>query len=133
MPIGTSGKRLLQPQGETLCADEPRRLAGRGACAHRERRVEEDERLRVGALAHELLPDDDRLRGGNCDERGKEDERDHHGDDRPAARAVQRQETAHALGAALGEQEREERRGRGEHEDRVERRQKRHAEDGEHQ
>lgn len=48
-------------------------------------------------------------------------------------RPVQGEHAADALGAPLGEQEREERGGRGEHEDRIERRQERHAEDGEHQ
>ena len=60
---------------------------------------------------------------------GSEHERDHDGHERAAARAGSERSAADALGAALGEQERDERRGRGEHEDRVERRQERHAED----
>ena len=90
MPIGTSGSVCCSRRASRFARDEPRRVAGRRARAHRERRVEEDERLRVGALAHELLADDDRLRSRNRDERGEEDERDHDRDDRPPARPVQR-------------------------------------------
>ena len=73
IPIGTS-RRAIAAAGSRVASRATSRvgLPGPAARAHRERRVEEDERLRVGALAHELLANDDRLRGGNGDERGEE-------------------------------------------------------------
>ena len=76
-PIGHRGDARSARRGASAAAAA--RVASRAQAAsagrprgraHRERRVEEDERLRVGPLADELLADDDRLRGGDGDERG---------------------------------------------------------------
>ena len=97
------GQLRPQAQGEPLRACQPRRLSRAGRGLHRERRVEDEERLRVGALAHELLAHDDRLRRRRGDERDEQDERDRRRDDAGAAAARRPPARARTRAAARSE------------------------------
>ena len=77
----------------------------------------------------ELLPDHDRLRGGHGDERGEQEERGDHRDERPAARVDDPEQGADPVGAPFGREQRGERHGRDEDEQPVEGREEGDAED----
>ena len=81
--------------------------------------------LRVGSLAHELLPHNDRLRGSDRDERRQRGERNDDGDDGATPGSRQGQHLPDPRRPALGGEERGERQRCCKREQRVERRQKR--------
>jgi len=67
-PTGTSGS-VARSRSASCFARASRSAPTRPRRRlHRERCVEDEERLRVGALAYEPLPDDDRLRRSDRDE-----------------------------------------------------------------
>ena len=119
---------------DPLRADEPGGQPRAGGREHRARRVEDEERLRVAALAHELPPDDHRLRRRDADENGEERERDDRGHERPPARTDDAEHGAHVAAPPLGDEQRRERQRGREREERAERREERDAEErDEHQ
>ena len=121
-------QRLLEAHRHPLRALQPRRLAGACRRPHREGRVEDDERLRVGALADELVADHDGLRGRDRDERGQRHDCSDDRDDGAAAGADDREQAPDSRRAALGQEQPAERQRGGEDEERVERRQEGDAE-----
>ena len=128
MPIGTSGSVGAQAQREPLGAREPESAVRARRRLHRERRVEDEERLRICSLVDEPRADDDRLRGGDRDERREQHEGDDDRHDRARTRMRKRERAPDhasrvrsvARSAASG-------RSGSEREQRVERRQKRQA------
>jgi hypothetical protein len=126
-------QRPLQADREALGAREPIRLSGRRPRGHRTRRVEQDERLRIRALAHEPVANHDRLRRRDRDERrqDRESDRGRHRCMRP--RSDDAEQAPELCRAPPARDERCDRECAGEHEEGVERRQEGDAEQTEHQ
>ncbi len=88
---------------------ESRRRVRPGLRAHRQRRVEDEEGLRVGTLADRFATHDDGLGGCDRDEDGDDGESDCDGDEAPAPRRGEGEVPAQRAGTPLHEDERSER------------------------
>ena len=121
-------ERRMQLSRDSLRTREAVRKAGARGGEHRPRCVEDEERLRVSALLHELAPHHDRLGGSDSYEHRQERERDDDRHDRPPAGAADAEDRPDLAAAALDEQNRRERDCGSEREERPERREERDPE-----